>query len=53
MKIRLMGEKEELDLMVDTLLKNDQYKIISLSDPYPNRNSIEYRMYIELKVKTE
>lgn len=49
MKIRLMGTSEECAEFINFLNKIIPDKIISISNAYPNRNSIEKRVYVELK----
>lgn len=49
MKIRLMGNNEELEIGVEKL--RETFEIISVSAPYKNRNSTESRVYVEVKVK--
>lgn len=49
MKIRLMGNNEELEKAVEKL--KETFEIISVSRPYANRNSTEARVYVEVKVK--
>ena len=49
MKIRLMGTSEECAEFINFLKKILPDKIISISNAYLNRNSIEQRVYIELK----
>ncbi len=52
MKIRIMGLPEDLANFSNLLTQLESagaIQIISASKPYPNRNSIEYRGYVELK----
>ena len=51
MKIRIMGKLEEIKAAVEDLEK--VFDIISVSNPYANRNSIEYRVYVEAEVKED
>lgn len=44
-KIRMEGERDQLAEAVDVLDEN--FRILSVSKPYANRNSVYYRMYIE------
>lgn len=53
MKIRITGLPEDLSLFSDLLLHLQSMgliQIINASRSYPNRNSIEYRGYIEMNV---
>ena len=45
-KVRLMGLREDLLPMV--LLLQDRYKVLSVSDFYPCRNSEYVRVYVEV-----
>ncbi len=49
MKIRLMGTSEECAEFINFLKKIIPDKIISISNAYINRNSIEQRVYVEFK----
>ena len=44
-----MGTSEECAEFINFLKKIIPDKIISISNAYPNRNSIEQRVYVELK----
>lgn len=53
MKIRVMGLSEDLSDFSTLLVHLESLgviQIISASKPYPNRNSIEYRGYVELRI---
>ena len=47
MKIRLTGTMEELEQAVEKL--KTAFDVVSVSAPYKNRNSMEYRVYVEVK----
>ena len=49
MKIRVTGESEEVELALKVLRQN--FIIISESLDYKNRNSVEVRKYLEVKLK--
>ena len=53
MKIRIMSVEEDL-ITFSNFLKEleleEKIQIISSSKPYPNRNSIEVRGYVDLKI---
>lgn len=49
MKIRIMGKPEEIKEAVKELEK--MFDIISVSNPYANRNSIECRVYVEAEIR--
>lgn len=49
MKIRLMGSAEELNIGVGNL--KEAFEVISMSTPYKNRNSTEFRVYVEVNVQ--
>lgn len=48
MKIRLTGTLEELEQAVEKL--KTAFEVVSASKPYANRNSTEYRVYVEIKL---
>lgn len=53
MKIRVMGINEDLIKFSSLLCQLEAVgavKIISASRPYPNRNSIESRGYVEVEI---
>ncbi len=55
MKIRLMGTKEEINKVLQDLVKQQEkeaFNSISVSSLYENRNSVNvYRCYIDVELK--
>lgn len=49
LKVRLEGLPEEVQKGIESLEK--QHQVLSVSKPYPNRNSEYVRCYIEMKLK--
>lgn len=49
LKVRLQGTKEDIYKAIAKLKK--EFEIISESTEYKNRNSIHYRVYLELEIK--
>lgn len=48
-KIRLEGLPDELKAAIENLRK--QFYILSQSDFYPNKNSVYYRVYLDVTEK--
>ena len=48
MKIRLTGTLEELEQAVEKM--KTAFEVVGISKPYANRNSAEYRIYVEVKL---
>ena len=46
-KIRLQGKKEDIEKSIPKIAKN--FKILSESECYRNRNSEFYRLYLEVE----
>lgn len=46
MKIRLSGDLKELSVSIEKL--KEVFEVENISKPYKNRNSDDYRIYIEV-----
>ena len=46
-KIRLEGKIDEIEKTVRTMRKS--FSILSQSEPYKNRNSVYYRVYLDIE----
>ena len=51
LKIRLEGLPEEVEAA--TLKLHEVYDVLSISKPYPNRNSKMIRIYVDMELKKD
>lgn len=53
-KLRLWGEEEELRELMKHISLDEDVKVLSMSDPYPDRGKSEYvRIYIDIRLKEQ